>query len=100
MAAITVQAEGRNRRIRMLVIAAVAVAVLLPVGALQLQTPDATTGGVVGTAPWKPISVSDVSERAVLIHQKVGAALARLDRTKADPTPVCLPCIARQHQTN
>jgi len=99
MAAITVQAEGRSRRIRLLVIAAVAVARLFWVGGLQLAARH-TTNGSVGTASWKPVDVSDISEKAVLIHQQVGAALARLEQKGTDTTPVCLPCIARQHQTN
>jgi len=97
MAAITVQAEGRSRRIRMFVIAAVTVAALVWVGGLQLAARNATSTGVASTTSWKPINVSEISERGTLLHQKIAAAVAKL-QVNADPTPVCLPCIARQHQ--
>src|SRR5205809_619809 len=78
MARIAVQTEGRGRQIRLFVIAAVVVAALVWVGGLQLAG-NGSGGTVVGTAPWKPVTVSDVSERATLIHQKIGEAIARLD---------------------
>ena len=96
MAAITVQAEGRTRRSLIFVIAAVAMAVAIWVGGLQLAGENATSTGVATTTSWKPINVSDVSERATLLHQQIASEVAKL-QDKTDPTPVCLPCIARRH---